>query len=451
MRSLLLASLLLTACTLDHTPPGTTPAAPDAWTAPLPEGTSLPGLWWQAYSDETLGNLVTTALENSPRLGEAKARVAEARGQRRTAEGALFPQVDVAGTSSRGNQGIRTFGNPNTLYEASFDASYEIDLFGGNAARVDAAEADIRAREASYEDARLTLAAEVVREYSDYRRLQRQAALTGDTVTSQREGLRLTRTRFAAGIATDLEVAQAESLALATEAQLPPIEQGAKAALLRLSVLTALPPAEVQARLQEARPVPVPDVTPLLEQPAVVLARRPDLAAAAASLQNASALSVAETTELYPSITLSALFGVQDTSAFGGFNIWSLGAGLAAPLLNFGRIEGRIDAAEAREEAAYQAYRQSTLEALADVETALSDLVQQRNRRLVLAKSVEADARALMLARTRYTDGIVPFLDVLTAEQQALKSQLALADAEGAEATAFASLSKALALPVAAP
>lgn len=221
----------------------------------------------------------------------------------------------------------------------------------------------------------------------------------------------------------------------------------ALAALLRLTVLTALPPAELEARLSETKAVPIPDATPLLEQPAVILARRPDLAAAAASLQSASALSAAETTELYPSLTLSALFGVQDTTAFGGFNIWSLGAGIAAPLFNFGRIEGRIDAAEAREEAAYQAYRLSVLETVAEVETALSDLIQQRNRRLVLTQSVDADARALKLARTRYTDGLVTFLDVLTAEQQYLRSQLALADAEGAEAMAFATLSKALALP----
>lgn len=447
MRSLLLIPLLLTACTLEQTPPGTPPAPPEAWTAPLPQGTALPGPWWQAYRDETLGGLVTTALENSPRLGEAKARVAEARGQRRSSAGELYPQVNLGGTGARANEGIRTFGNPNTLYEAAFDTSYEIDLFGGNAARVDAADADIRAREASYEDARLTLTAEVVREYSDYRRLQRQAALTEETLTSQREGLRLTRTRFSAGIATDLDVAQAESLALATEAQLPPLKQAARATLLRLTVLTALPPAELEARLSQTKAVPIPDATPLLEQPAVILARRPDLAAAAASLQSASALSAAETTELYPSLTLSALFGVQDTTAFGGFNIWSLGAGIAAPLFNFGRIEGRIDAAEAREEAAYQAYRLSVLQAVAEVETALSDLIQQRNRRLVLTQSVEADARALKLARTRYTDGLVTFLEVLSAEQQLLRSKLTLADAEGAEAIAFAALSKALALP----
>jgi NodT family efflux transporter outer membrane factor (OMF) lipoprotein len=373
--------------------------------------------------------------------------VAEARGQRRTSAGALYPQIDLSSTAGRGDEGIRTFGNPNTLYEAAFDASYEIDLFGGNAARVDAADADLRAQEANYAEVLLSLTAEVVREYSDYRRLQRQIILTEETLTSQREGLRLTRTRFAGGIATDLDVAQAESLALSTEAQLPGARQAARASLLRLSVLTAEAPATLETQLDEAKPVPIPDVTPLLEQPAQVLGRRPDLIAAAASLQSASALSVAETTELYPSLSLSALFGVQDTTAFGGFNIWSLGAGIAAPLFNFGRIEGRIDAAEARQEAAYHTYRQRVLEAVAEVETALSDLLQQRNRRTVLKQSVNADQRALTLARTRYKDGIVPFLDVLNAEQQALKSQLALAEADGAEAIAFAAVSKALALP----
>jgi NodT family efflux transporter outer membrane factor (OMF) lipoprotein len=408
----------------------------------------MQGAWWQAYHDATLEGLITAALVDSPRIGEAKARIAEVRGQRRTAAGALYPQLDVNGRSARGNEGIRTFGNPNTLYEATFDASYEIDLFGGNAARVDAADADIRARQASYEDTRLSLAAEVAREYLDYRRLQRQRELTNETLTSQREGLRLTRTRFDAGIATDLDVAQAESLALSTQAQLPGLEQQERAALLRLSVLTALPPSELDTRLHDTAPIPLPEVTPLLDQPASVLARRPDMQAATAALQAASALSAAEATELYPSLNLSALFGVQDTTAFGGFNIWSLGAGIAAPLLNFGRIEGRIDAAEAREQAAYHAYRGVALQAVADVETALSDLLQQRNRRAVLAQSVQSDARALKLAWTRYKDGIIPFLDVLNAEQQQLRSRLTLADAEGQEAIAFASLSKALALPV---
>lgn len=447
-RLALILLLLTTSCALQHESPGPVPPTPQTWTTVLPAGTSMQGAWWQAYHDATLEGLITAALVDSPRIGEAKARIAEVRGQRRTAAGALYPQLDVNGRSARGNEGIRTFGNPNTLYEATFDASYEIDLFGGNAARVDAADADIRARQASYEDTRLSLAAEVAREYLDYRRLQRQRELTNETLTSQREGLRLTRTRFDAGIATDLDVAQAESLALSTQAQLPGLEQQERAALLRLSVLTALPPSELDTRLHDTAPIPLPEVTPLLDQPASVLARRPDMQAATAALQAASALSAAEATELYPSLNLSALFGVQDTTAFGGFNIWSLGAGIAAPLLNFGRIEGRIDAAEAREQAAYHAYRGVALQAVADVETALSDLLQQRNRRAVLAQSVQSDARALKLAWTRYKDGIIPFLDVLNAEQQQLRSRLTLADAEGQEAIAFASLSKALALPV---
>lgn len=452
MKSLALIPLLLTtSCALQHKAPGPAPQTPPAWTMALPAGTSLQGVWWQSYRDTALEGLIVDALADSPRLGEANARIAEVRGQRRTAAGALYPQLDANARSARADEGIRTFGNPNTLYEATFDASYEIDLFGGNAARVDAADADIRARQASYNDTRLSLAAEVAREYLDYRRLQRQVSLTQETLTSQREGLRLTRTRFDAGIATDLDVAQAESLALSTQAQLPGLEQQARAALLRLTVLTALPPAELETRMRELRPIPIPDVTPLLDQPANVLARRPDVQAATATLQAASALSAAEATELYPSLNLSALFGVQDTTAFGGFNIWSLGAGMAAPLLNFGRIEGRIDAAEAREEGAYHAYRGVVLQAVADVETALSDLVQQRNRRILLAQSVESDARALRLAWTRYKDGIIPFLDVLNAEQQQLRSRLTLAEAEGQEAIAFASLSKALALPVDTP
>lgn len=446
MKMLLLIPLLLAACTLEHTPPGPGPALPEAWATPLQDSGMLPGPWWQAYQDEVLTGLVVSAQENSPRIEEAKARVIEARGQRRSIAGDLYPQFDIGSNGARGNEGIRTFGNPNTLYEASFDASYEVDLFGGNSARRDAAEADMWVREALYEDTRLSLTAEVVREYSDYRRLQRQIKLTEDTLTSQREGLRLTRTRFAAGIASDLEVAQAESLALSTESQLPPLKQAARAGLLRLTVLTTLPVTELETRLGEAGPASLPNTTPFLAEPASILARRPDIMAAVASLQSATALSAAETTELYPSLNLSALFGVQDTTAFGGFNIWSLGAGIAAPLFNFGRIEGRIDAAQAREVAAYQAYRQSVLKAVADVETALSDLIQQRNRRAVLVHSAEADARALKLAKIRYTDGIVTFLEVLTAEQQSLKSQLSVAESEGAEAIAFAAFCKSLAL-----
>lgn len=443
--------LLMSACTLTAPVMGPTPLPPPQWSEPAKPQQQTLGPWWGAYHDDTLAALIEAALKDSPQLAEAKARIAEARGVRRSSAGDQYPRLDANGSTSRGDQGIRSFGKANTLYEASFDASYEIDVFGKNAARVAAAQSDVLSSEAQYQVVRLSLAAEVARDYLDYRRAQMQHDVTAQTLISQREGLRLTQTRFQAGIATDLDVAQAESLALATEAELPVLTHASRVALLQLSVLCALPPETLTQRLEKVQPIPIPDATPTLELPSVVLARRPDLAASAAALQSASALTVAETAALYPSFTLSALFGVQDTTAFGSSSIWSLGSGIAAPLLNFGRIEGRIDAAEARQEAAYHAYRQHVLQAVADVETSLSELLQQRNRRAILQRSVVTDERALSLAWSRYKDGVVPYLDVLTAEQRRLRTMLSLIEAQAAEAQAFASFSKALALPVDSP
>jgi multidrug efflux system outer membrane protein len=440
----LTAALLLAACsTASVGPQESGVSLPAAWnqlqaSAPITADASaqVEQDWWKHFRDPTLNALIEEALANSKTLQVAKARIDEARANRGVARSALFPEVDAVGNASRSNQGFINRNQTINLGEVDLQATWEVDLFGRNQARVAEASAILESQEASSQAVRVELLAEVARNYFDMRNYERQIALTRANLGTQQKTFELTQVQLQGGFASDFDVQRAGAQVSTTAAQIPVLQAAYDAALNRLNILLGYPPGtrdEVLKTPVELQPL---DQQVLIAAPATVLKTRPDVRAAERRLAASISDKDAARAELFPDISLTALFGVQGGTGFGG-TPWSVGAGLLQPVLNFGRIESQIDAADARQRQNYLSYQETVLEALENMEDALSNYIRENTRNASLATSVDQNRRAADLASQQYTNGFTSLLDLLVAERDLL-------DAEASQAASDASLRKDL-------
>jgi len=413
----------------------------------LPSENKTP--WWQDFNDPDMTALIERALANNENLAIAAARIVEVRGLRESAFGKLFPQIGVGAAADRENPGVSTTNHIVSFYQGAFDATWELDLFGGTRREIEAQSAATGAAEASYRDASLSLAAEVAREYILLRQLQAQMDVTKQTADIQHHLYDITQDHYKGGLVSTLDVAQAETLYKTTSAHIPDFERQITASSYRLSVLLGENPGSVQDIVGHA--VPIPDVKslPILEAPANIIRRRPDVATAERNLAAATALQGVAISQLYPQISISALIGTQ----YGIFQlykyeatheIWDLGASAAMPILNFGTIEGQINAADARQVQALHHYKQTVLQALADVETDLSNLSKEIARDDALQSAGKSAEHAVTVAHDRYRNGLTDFTTVLQAEQQRFSVQLDLIASQSTVAQDIVALHKAL-------
>ncbi len=449
MRSLLFipASLLLSSC-LGGLPPMQKPSEPKQWTAKKSilvqdvDAKDLHG-WWTKFNDPALSSLVDLSLHQSPDRLMAEARIAEARGLRRTTKSFLFPQIGASGSAGREDSKTSSL-YPDSFQDASFDASFELDIFGRNRKNLSAADAQLEETEAQYYDTSLTLIADVVRSYIDYRAAQNQVRIANKNLKSQEQTLTLISDLNRLGSAPKLDVERANNLVNTTRASVHNFKRQEDNARLQLSVLTGALPETLRPYLAEDAEIPGGDVLPVLMAPAEVLALRPDIRMASANLAAKTSLSAAATAELFPTFTLSGFYGIADNALINSASPWSIGIGAAVSLLDFGRIEGRIDAAQAREKQAYEQYRKTILVAVRDVETALSDYAHIEEQTVSLKRAHSSAEKALVLSQSLYKEGEISFLDVLDVQRNANNAESAVITAKAAQAESLTRLFKSL-------
>jgi NodT family efflux transporter outer membrane factor (OMF) lipoprotein len=416
---------------------------PDAWeTRASTVTTSELASWWTSFNDPVLNGLVETALTNSPQQRIAAARIEEARGIRRTARSRLFPQLGLSAQVRREREGFTK--SSGDSYDAEFDASYEIDLFGKNRNTVDAANAQLRALKAEFQNVEITLAGEVVRTYIDYRAAEKQRAISENNLETQEGTLKLIQQQRDFGETPQLDVERSESLVNTTRASIPEFKRFAGNARLQLAVLTGQLPQEMPPLPSDGLKIPGADIAPLMLAPADVMANRPDIRRATALLEANTALTKVATAELYPTVSLSGFYGVAEGVLFDSTTIWRGLIGGAVNLIDFGRIEGIIDVAQAREIQAYEQYRQTILQAVAEVESAMVDHAHISEQRGALQKALDNSSAAMTLSEELYREGEISFLDVLVAQRTVNNADSALASAEAAQAQSIVRLYKSL-------
>ncbi|MFT3789412.1 MAG: efflux transporter outer membrane subunit [Tepidisphaeraceae bacterium] len=430
-----------------------------ATTLPTSQPTTMVDLtrWWESFNDQQLNRLLVRAVESNLDVKLAESRVRQARAELQGSNAGFFPTLDASGgyTRTRSSTNARTGVPANAviptetdLYRAGFDAGWEIDIFGGTRRAVESAQASFEASIESRRGVLVSLLAEVAQNYVALRGYQHQLQIVQRNVKAQSETVDYQRTRLKAGIATDLTVAQAESLLASTQAQIPGLETSIRQTIHRLSVLIDREPEALLKELSSdvALPVGPPNVPPGL--PSDLLRRRPDVRQAERQLASATANIGVATADYYPRFTLNGSLGLSSTH----FSNWgdspstffSFGPGVTWRLFDFGRIAANIRIQNALQEQAFIGYRQSILNALLDVENALVAYNREQARRASLQDAVAANRRAVQLASQLYDAGVVDFLNVLNARQSLYQSEDQLAQSETIVSTNLVALYKAL-------
>lgn len=397
----------------------------------------VPGEWWRLYDDAALDAAVEEALAANTDLRAAGANLARASAVLREARSGRLPSTAVSAGATSGEQNFvqQGFSFEDTIYDVGFDVSYQVDLFGRVRRAVEAARADTGAAEAVYHATQITVAAETARAWSQACAARLELAAAERSLALQRESLDLTERLLEAGRGTALDVARAASAAERTRAAIPSIEAAHAAALYRLAVLMGRHPAEypVEAAQCEIPPrittrIPVGDG-------AALLLRRPDVREAERRLAAATARIGVAAADLYPTVSFVGSAGAVALSMSdldsSDASRWSLGPLLRWSFPNRALVRARLLQAEADADAALAAFDGAWLNALREVESALSSYAKERERVAALTSARGYAADAARLAQARFDAGQVSFLDVLQAESVLADAEMALARAEG--------------------
>jgi NodT family efflux transporter outer membrane factor (OMF) lipoprotein len=406
--------------------------------------------WWTGFNDSTLDSLVERAIRGNLDLRIAQERVREARATRGyTAATRRLPNTGIdGGYSDRSSSGQNFASGGNGLFQTGFDASYELDFFGGARASVSAAEADALAAEEGARASQVSVVAEVARNYMELRQLQERLDLARKSLDSQKEILRLTELRQQAGLTTELDVARAKAQVETTTAAIPSLEAQASRAMTAIAVLLGEQPGALQAELSKPGEIPgsPPEVPAGL--PSDLLRRRPDIRQAERQIQGAAARVGVAASNFYPKFSLTSGTGTQSNSLLsllsGAARLWNFGTSFQWGLLNYPATKANLSAAESRERQQMATYEKTVLTALKDVEDALTGYTNDKERQKSLREAAAQNRKALDLATQRYTSGLTSFLDVLDAQRSVYSAEEALTQSRGAIATDLIAIYKAL-------
>ncbi|WP_097459404.1 efflux transporter outer membrane subunit [Mangrovitalea sediminis] len=406
--------------------------------------------WWQQFGDPTLDTLMHKAAAHNLDLQVALARLRASRAQLGLAEAYRWPTVNTGASYSRSREqqpGFSTQRSTVNRYQAGFDATWELDLFGGIRRSVEAANADLGASEAGLQDVQVSLMAEVARNYFNLRGTQLRLKIAQRGVRIQKETLALTQSRERIGTGSDQDVASAGARLAAVEAELPQLQAEAKASEYRLAVLLGERPDQLNVDLSPAHFQPITTTLPIGDA-GNILARRPDVRVAERQFAAATARIGIAKADYYPKVALGGFIGflTGESHDFGrsASEAWSLTPSISWSILDWKRLGARLDTSKANADAALANYKQTVLLAIEDIDNALTGFNQQRARVEKLMDQSRLSRKAADIAKVRYQEGATDFLALLDAQRTALTADDDLAQAETAVNTQAVALYKAL-------
>jgi len=422
--------------------------------------------WWSTLNNPELTSLVNRAIQKNTDLRKARARVREARAHRGVSRAALFPSVDASGslqhTRSSAQTGIAVGSNllsadsnaqgggpaESDIYSTGFDASWELDLFGGKRRAVEASQAELEASEEDLNDVLVSLIGEVASNYVDLRSFQTRLSIAEANRDAQQETYQIVLWRSEAGLTTDLDVEQAKYNLEQTKAQIPTLQTGIEKTKNRLAVLLGLNPGSLEKELAERKSIPVASQEIAYGIPADVLRNRPDVRRAERQLAAETARVGVQTAELYPKLTLSGSIGLEALSLSNllsaSSTVYSYGPSFKWNIFNARSVRQNIEVQSAVQEQALITYEASVLSALEEVNNALTAYAKEQSRRQSLLEASQAAERAAGLAQNQYSSGLIDFQTVLDSQRSQLNFQELLVVSEAAMTSDLISLYKAL-------
>jgi NodT family efflux transporter outer membrane factor (OMF) lipoprotein len=431
--------------------------------------------WWRQFNDPLLDSLIARALAGSPDVQTALSRVREARQMEVETAAAEYPSISAAANAATFNsnrnsaasstsQGATTgstgsAGPPSAasgfqlpghlnLYSVGFDATWEVDLFGGTRRAIEQSRANIQAYEWALRDVEVTLCAEVANDYLTMREAQARTAVGEAELARQKSLFTLIQARRQAGFVTNLDVNQQSTAVANAAAQLPQLAAQARTQIHALGILLGEPPEALTQELSPQAAIPGPPPALPLGLPSDLLRRRPDVGQAERRLAAATAGIGVQTAKLYPQLNLLGLGSFASTQVgdlFAAQNLSSAALGmLTQPIFDAGKRRAAVRAAREEREQAFLAYKTTVLGALRDVEDALSRYEAEEARRANLIRTVEASRNSLQIAQDQYSTGFTPFLNVLQSETALLNAQDQLTQSDANVASDLVAVYKAL-------
>jgi len=402
------------------------------------------GRWWRGFDDPLLSDLVEQALRAGLDVRVAQARLRDARARRTVAGAGRFPGATASGAASRTESG----GATRDVFRAGFDASWELDVFGGVRRGIEAADADLESTQASLHNAQVSLVAEVALNYVEVRAFQTRLGIARENLAMQSETRQLTAWRAQAGLVSNQDVEQARSNLEQTRAQIPSLETGLAEAEHRLAILLGAAPGSLHDRLATSRGLPALPAQVAVGIPADTLRQRPDVRTAERKLAAETARVGQAEAARYPSFNLSGSIGLEALTlgALGSdpTRTSSLLAGISGPIFDGGRLRAQVEIQDALREQALANYEQTVLSALEEVENALVALSRNREREQALVNATEASRNAALLARDRYSAGLIDFQSVLDTQRSVLSVEDSLASTRADGVSTLVRLYKAL-------
>jgi NodT family efflux transporter outer membrane factor (OMF) lipoprotein len=420
---------------------------------------SAPGeaAWWKTFRDPTLTSLAGRVANSNLDVLTATVRLGESRAERGFTASAALPGVNGNASYQRelfSKNGILSLAGPNlnvppiSVWQTGFDASWELDIWGHVRRQVESADAQVEASEYQRRDLLVSALAELARDYVDLRGAQAQVAILNENLKSATEILELTRTRAAKGLTSGLDVENAAALVESIRAELPSLENQAEVDINAIGLILDEGPGALKSELAREKPMPPTPPRAPLGVPSDLARRRPDIRAAEAQLNAATADVGVAVANFYPSVKLN---GNLELNALDLKNLWQgsslqyqFGPSVSLPIFEGGRLKSTLDLrADQQQEAAIN-YHKAVLQAWHDVVNALNAFSSEQRRRDSLKAEVGHSREALSLSRVRYANGVADFITVLDAQRTLLLSQHQLAQSTTRVSTSLIQLYKAL-------
>ena len=434
--------------------------------------THAPSRWWSTLNDPKLDALIDAALAHNPDLQAAQARLRESRAQLQEQKANALPTVSADAAALRmrkpnlsGLESSQSASNttsttqststsqgqgPLQLYSAGFDASWELDLFGGTRRAIESASAQAEAVNADLADTQVSLAAEVAQAYIGLRDQQTRLALANQSAQLEQQTLTLIQQRRARGVGADADVERQTTQVENTRATLIPLDEQIAESLDQLAVLTGQAPGALDQELSTPSPLPALPEAVAIDDPATMLQQRPDIRAAESRLASSNAQIGQHTADLFPKVTMLGFIG-SNAADIGHLTRKSAFTWLGVPylqwdVLDFGHTRSTIRQAEASRDEAADRYTQTVLAALQDANNALSRYGHQRDS-VARLQQIEASAdRSATLMRQRYDAGASSMIDLLDTQRAQFTAQQNLVEGQADLLKDFVSLQKSLGL-----
>ncbi|WP_213992095.1 efflux transporter outer membrane subunit [Sodalis sp. dw_96] len=474
---------MMTACSVGPDYHASTPATPAAFNNLDPGGKNRPASatlaalpdpsWWRTFNDPQLDGLIDRAIAGNINLQQAVLRIAGAREQTVQAGAAYLPSVQakasyqreqlglageldsahvdtssVASLSPQAASALNTLTQPVNLYQGSFDASWELDLWGKVRRSVEMAQAQTQASVEERNDALVSLEAEVARTYLQLRGAQTVAQTIQTQIDVAEQSLELTRSRQQHGLAPQYDVENAAAQLGSLRAQLPQYQAQQRQAMNALAVLLGQAPGTLDNELGGAKPLPAIPAVVAVGVPATLARRRPDVRQAEASLHAATANIGVSVAQLFPDLSLTGQFGMRNTDAdyltHWSSHFYSFGPQVSLPIFQGGRLVSSVRLARAQQANAVLAYRQTVLTALQDVENALVSYRADQQQVDGLEQTAASLQNAFNLSSESYRQGLSSFITMLDAQRQLAQARQQVAGARVQTGIDLVALYKAL-------